>query len=139
MSTGPLDRTQGAMEGRTSETGFDHELYRLFPTHRPRPEGEVEELEKIWDNPKGWGLLTVVNNNYIGFFYVAAAFLFFLLAGILALGMRVQIAAPMQEFLPPDTYNQFFTMHGTVMMFLFAVPMVEAIGIMLLPQMLAAT
>ena len=121
-----------------SETGFDHDLYRLFPTHRPRPEGEVEELKRIWDNPKGWGLLTVVNNNYIGFFYVAAAFLFFLLAGILALGMRVQLAAPMQEFLPQDLYNQFFTMHGTIMMFLFAVPMVEAIGVMLLPQMLAA-
>lgn len=138
MSTRPFEKTRDAMAGRSSETGFDHELYRLFPTHRPRPEGEVEELEKIWDNPKGWGLLTVVNNNYIGFFYVATAFLFFLLAGILALGMRVQLAAPLQDFLPQDTYNQFFTMHGTVMMFLFAVPMVEAIGIMLLPQMLAA-
>ncbi|ARU15987.1 cbb3-type cytochrome c oxidase subunit I [Croceicoccus marinus] len=121
-----------------SETGFDHDLYRLFPTHHPRPEGEVEELEKIWANPKGWGLLTVVNNNYVGFFYVATAFLFFLLAGILALGMRVQLAAPLLEVLPQDTYNQFFTMHGTVMMFLFAVPMVEALGVMLLPQMLAA-
>ena len=121
-----------------SETGFDHDLYQLFPTHAPRPEGEVEELENIWRQPKGWGLLTVVNNNYIGFFYVATAFLFFLLAGILALGMRVQLAAPMLEVLPQDTYNQFFTMHGTVMMFLFAVPMVEAIGVMLLPQMLAA-
>ncbi len=121
-----------------SETGFDHDLYRLFPTHHPRPEGEVEELEKIWANPKGWGLLTVVNNNYVGFFYVATAFLFFLLAGTLALGMRVQLAAPLLEVLPQDTYNQFFTMHGTVMMFLFAVPMVEALGVMLLPQMLAA-
>ncbi|WP_338242554.1 cbb3-type cytochrome c oxidase subunit I [Aurantiacibacter hainanensis] len=121
-----------------SETGFDHDLYRLFPDHSPRPDGEVEELERIWDNPRGWGLLTVVNNNYIGFFYVAAAFLFFLLAGILALGMRVQLAAPLQDFLPQETYNQFFTMHGTVMMFLFAVPAVEALGVMLLPQMLAA-
>src|SRR5690606_18775744 len=58
--------------------------------------------------------------------------------GILALGMRVQLAAPLEEFLPQEIYNQFFTMHGTVMMFLFAVPMVEAIGIMLLPQMMAA-
>ena len=138
MSGTPLQDTRDAMAGRKSETGFDHDLYKLFPTHQPRPEGEIEELERIWANPKGWGLLTVVNNNYIGFFYVATAFLFFLLAGILALGMRVQLAAPMQEFLSLETYNQFFTMHGTVMMFLFAVPMVEAIGIMLLPQMLAA-
>ena len=121
-----------------SETGFDHRLYDRFPMREPRPEGEVEELNRIWAAPKGWGLLTAVNNNYIGFFYVATAFLFFLLAGILALGMRVQLAAPLQEFLSQETYNQFFTMHGTVMMFLFAVPMVEALGVMLLPQMLAA-
>jgi cytochrome c oxidase subunit I+III len=122
----------------TSETGFDHALYDRFPTPGPRPEGELEELERIWCKPKGWELLTAVNNNYVGFFYIATAFLFFVLAGILALGMRVQLAAPMLEVLPQDTYNQFFTMHGTVMMFLFAVPMVEAIGVLLLPQMLAA-
>ena len=121
-----------------SETGFDPALLDRFPTSEPRPEGEVEELKRIWAAPKGWGLLTAVNNNYIGFFYVATAFLFFLLAGILALVMRVQLALPLQGILPQETYNQFFTMHGTVMMFLFAVPMVEAIGVMLLPQMLAA-
>ncbi len=121
-----------------SETGFDHALYDRFPTQEPRPEGELEELERIWCAPKGWQLLTAVNNNYIGIYYIGTAFLFFVLAGILSLGMRVQLAAPLQGFLPVDTYNQFFTMHGTVMMFLFAVPMVEAIGVLLLPQMLAA-
>src|SRR3546814_13906676 len=48
------------------------------------------------------------------------------------------LAAPMLEILPQDIYNQVFTMHGTVMMFLFAVPAVEAAGVLLLPQMLAA-
>ena len=75
----------------TSETGFDHRLYERFPTRDPRPEGELEDLERIWCAPKGWQLLSAVNNNYIGFFYVAAAFLFFLLAGILALGMRSSV------------------------------------------------
>jgi len=121
-----------------SETGFDHSLYALFPTHHKRPEGEREELERIWCKPRGWEYLTAVNNNYIGFYYIATAFLFFLLAGVLALGMRVQLTAPLLQILPQETYNQFFTMHGTVMMFLFAVPMVEAIGVLLLPQMLAA-
>lgn len=138
MSGNSLDKTRDVMEGRRSETGFDHKLYRLFPTHRPRPDSEVEELDRIWDAPTGWGLLTGVNNNYIGFFVLATSFLFFLLSGILALGMRVQLAAPLQEFLPMDVYNQFFTMHGTVMMFLFAVPAVEAVGMLLLPQMLGA-
>ncbi|MBB3860644.1 cytochrome c oxidase subunit I+III [Novosphingobium hassiacum] len=121
-----------------SETGFDHALYERFPTKGPRPEGELEELKRIWCAPKGWQLLTAVNNNYIGIYYIGTAFLFFVLAGVLSLGMRIQLAAPMQDFLPQETYNQFFTMHGTVMMFLFAVPMVEAIGVLLLPQMLAA-
>ncbi|WP_324261309.1 cbb3-type cytochrome c oxidase subunit I [Altererythrobacter sp. H2] len=120
-----------------SETGFDPALYARFPTER-RPDSEVEELERVWQAPRGWRLLTAVNNNYVGFWYVVTAFGFFVAAGILALGMRVQLAAPMQDFLGAETYNQFFTMHGTVMMFLFAVPMVEAIGVMLLPQMLAA-
>ena len=122
----------------SSETGFDPALYDRFPTKAPRPDGELEELERIWCAPKGWQLLTAVNNNYVGTFYVGAAFLFFLLAGLLALAMRAQLALPLQGILPQETYNQFFTMHGTVMMFLFAVPAVEALGVLLLPQMLAA-
>jgi cytochrome c oxidase subunit I+III len=69
---------------------------------------------------------------------MGAAFLFFVLAGILALLMRVQLAVGDNHFLSQDLYNQIFTVHGTTMMFLFAVPAVEALGVMLLPQMLAA-
>jgi cytochrome c oxidase subunit I+III len=122
----------------TSETGFDPRLLDRFPAPEPRPDEELRELERVWRAPKGWALLTAVNNNYIGVFYVGTAFLFFLLAGALALVMRVQLALPLQGVLPQETYNQFFTMHGTLMMFLFAVPMMEALGVLLLPQMLAA-
>ena len=121
-----------------SETGFDPDLYQRFPTQEERPPEEEEELRRIWCAPRGWEYLTVVNNNYVGIFYLGTAFLFFLLAGVLALLMRVQLSAPLMEVLPQATYNQVFTMHGTVMMFLFAVPMVEAAGVLLLPQMLAA-
>ncbi|HMO74849.1 MAG TPA: cbb3-type cytochrome c oxidase subunit I [Sphingopyxis sp.] len=122
----------------SSETGFDPALYARFPTQEPRPPEEEEELRRIWCKPKGWEYLTVVNNNYVGIYYLGTAFLFFLLAGVLALLMRVQLAAPLMEIVPQATYNQLFTMHGTVMMFLFAVPVVEAAGVLLLPQMLAA-
>ena len=122
----------------TSETGFESKLLDRFPAAEERPDIEVKALERIWHPPDGWGRLTAVNNNYIGVWYVAAAFLFFLLAGILALVMRVQLALPMSGVLPQETYNQFFTMHGTLMMFLFAVPAMEALGVLLLPQMLAA-
>jgi cytochrome c oxidase subunit I+III len=122
----------------SSETGFDTKLYERFPTREDRPEGEAEELERIWAAPRGWAFLTVVNNSYVGIFYVAGAFLFFLLAGALALAMRAQLALPLIGILPQEIYNQFFTMHGTVMMFLFAVPMMQALAILLLPQMLGA-
>ena len=58
-----------------------------------------------------------------------------LLAGVLALVMRVQLSLPLMGVLPQETYNQFFTMHGTIMMFLFAVPIVEAFAVLLLPSM----
>ena len=70
--------------------------------------------------------------------YVATAFMFFMLAGILALMMRTQLAVPENDLIGPQLYNQLFTMHGTIMMFLFAVPAMEAMGILLLPNMLGA-
>jgi cytochrome c oxidase subunit I+III len=109
-----------------------------LPNRLPRPEGEYEYLKKIWMPPKGIRFLTVYNNNYIGVLYVGTAFLFFLLAGMLALIIRAQLAVPENDLLSPDSYNQIFTMHGTVMMFLFAVPAVEAMGVLLLPNMLGA-
>ncbi len=71
-------------------------------------------------------------------FYVGTALLFFVFAGVLALLMRTQLAVPDNDLIGPDLYNQLFTMHGTVMMFLFAVPAVEAMGVLLLPNMLGA-
>jgi cytochrome c oxidase subunit I+III len=108
------------------------------PNSTPRPKGELERLERIWAPPRGWRLLAAVNNNYIGVYYVGTALLFFVFAGILALIMRTQLAVPGNDLISHDLYNQLFTMHGTMMMFLFAVPAVEAMGVLLLPNMLAA-
>ncbi len=109
-----------------------------LPNPAPRPAGELEALRAIWRTPGGLRFLTVTNNNYVGVLYVGTALLFFVLAGILALVMRVQLAVPNNDFVTPDVYNQLFTMHGTVMMFLFAVPAVEAMGVLLLPNMIGA-
>jgi cytochrome c oxidase subunit I+III len=109
-----------------------------YPNPAPRPAGELAELRRIWASPKGWRIVSDVNNTVIGYFYVGTALLFFILAGILALLMRLQLAVPSNTFLSQQAYNQIFTMHGTVMMFLFAVPVVEALGILMLPQMLGA-
>jgi cytochrome c oxidase subunit I+III len=109
-----------------------------LPNATPRPPEELAELKRLWDPPRGLRFITVINNNYVGVFYVGAAFLFFILAGILALLMRAQLAVPANDLVGPALYNQLFTMHGTMMMFLFAVPAVEAMGILLLPNMLGA-
>ncbi|HEX5789135.1 MAG TPA: cbb3-type cytochrome c oxidase subunit I [Woeseiaceae bacterium] len=66
----------------------------------------------------------------------AGAFLLF--GGALAILMRLQLAFPGNDFLSADFYNQAFTMHGSIMMFLVAVPLFDAFAILLLPQMLAA-
>lgn len=110
-----------------------------YPNPVPRrPEGELEELKRVWKPPSGIGILSAVNNTYIGIFYIGTAFLFFILAGILALIMRTQLAVPENDLIGHELYNQLFTMHGTIMMFLFAVPAVEAMGVYLLPNMLGA-
>jgi len=109
-----------------------------LPNATPRPEGELEQLEAVWKAPTGWRILGAINNTYIGLFFVGAALLFFVLAGILALLMRTQLAVAENDFIGSDLYNQLFTMHGTMMMFLFAVPVVEAVAILLLPNMLGA-
>jgi cytochrome c oxidase subunit I+III len=109
-----------------------------LPNKLPRPAGELEALERVWKVPTGWRVFTAVNNTYIGVFYIATALLFLVLAGVLALIMRTQLAVPENDLVSHRTYNQLFTMHGTVMMFLFAVPIVEAVAVLLMPNMLAA-
>jgi cytochrome c oxidase subunit I+III len=109
-----------------------------LPNPLPRPEGELQRLREAWAMPSGWRRPTAVNNTYIGKLYIATALMFLLLAGALALVMRTQLAVPGNDLVTPGTYNQLFTMHGTVMMFLFAVPVVEAVAVYLLPNMLGA-
>ncbi|MEJ1158698.1 cbb3-type cytochrome c oxidase subunit I [Prosthecomicrobium sp. N25] len=109
-----------------------------LPNPGPRPAGEVEALARVWARPRGWRAFSAVNNTFVGLLYIGTALLFFVLAGVVALVMRVQLAQPGLDVVGASTYNQLFTMHGTVMMFLFAVPVVEAFGVLLLPNMQAA-
>jgi len=101
-------------------------------------EGQEKRLGKAWKLPEGWKYWSEVNNSEVGLWYTVTSLAFFFIAGILALLMRIQLAVPDNNFLSAEQYNQIFTMHGTVMMFLFAIPIFEAISILLLPQMLGA-
>ncbi|HEY8613382.1 MAG TPA: cbb3-type cytochrome c oxidase subunit I [Roseomonas sp.] len=109
-----------------------------LPNPLPRPPEELGRLEKAWAFPRGIAVITEINNNLIGPLFLATALMFLLLAGLLGVIIRLQLAMPGLTILSADTYNQVFTTHGTVMMFLFAVPVVEAVGIALLPAMLGA-
>jgi cytochrome c oxidase subunit I+III len=99
-------------------------------------ERERQELERTWGARPGLvGWLSNTDHKSVATRYVATAMVFFLLGGIEAALMRIQLARPENAFLGPDTYNQIFTTHGTTMMFLFAVPIVTAIGLYLVPLM----
>jgi cytochrome c oxidase subunit I+III len=99
-------------------------------------EEEARLLEKTWGDSTGFlGWLKSSNHKSIGKRFIITAFVFFVLGGILAVLMRIQLARPENTFLGPDLYNQIFTMHGTTMMFLFAIPVMEAFAIYLVPLM----
>jgi cytochrome c oxidase subunit 1 len=100
---------------------------------------EAQHLARAWYVPRGLvGWLSVADHRSIGRRYIVTAFGFFIFAGLLAAMMRIQLAVPDNRFLGPDLYNQVFTVHGTMMMFLFAVPVMEAMGIYLVPLMVGA-
>ncbi len=93
-------------------------------------------LAETWRTPSGlWGFFATVDHKIIGRRYISTAFVFLALGGILAVLMRLQLAQPEARLLDPDRYNQIFTMHGSNMMFLFAVPVMEAMGVYLVPLM----
>lgn len=100
--------------------------------------GQEDRLMQAWKPPRGWRYWSEVNNTEVGIWYTATTFLFLLFGGVLALLIRIQLAVPGNDFLSADAYNQVFTVHGSVMMFLFAIPIFEAIAILFLPPMLGA-
>ena len=96
-------------------------------------------FEREWQGPSGWhGVFTAVNNQRLGLWFMVTALVFFGLGGVLALLMRVQLAVPENDFLHPQTYNELFTLHGSTMMFLFAVPFLEGLALYILPQLIGS-
>jgi len=94
------------------------------------------QLEHVWGNLPSWGALAAVNHTSIGFRFMATGMAFFLIGGVLAMLIRTQLALPEQDIIGASLYNQIFTMHGTVMMFLFAIPVLEGVAMYLVPKMI---
>jgi cytochrome c oxidase subunit I+III len=96
----------------------------------------MSELQNTWaDSPGLYGALSTVNHKRISIRYIVTTLVFFVLAGLLALVMRTQLARADSGLVGPDLYNQLFSMHGSAMMFLFAVPVMEAVALYLIPLM----
>jgi cytochrome c oxidase subunit 1 len=82
--------------------------------------------------------LTTTDHKKIGILYVVNSFIFFFLGGILALGIRTELALPGVQFVDGEVYNQLFTMHGTTMIFLFIIPMLVGFGNYVVPLQIGA-
>jgi cytochrome c oxidase subunit I len=78
-------------------------------------------------------LLRTTDHKTIGRMYLVTSFLFFMLGGVMALMMRIELARPGMQYLTAEQYNQLFTMHGTIMLLLFATPLVFAFANLVLP------
>jgi cytochrome c oxidase subunit I len=102
----------------------------------PRPEVVLHGPEK---RQRGWlAWLTTTDHKKIGLLYLYTTFLFFILGGVEALVMRLQLAQPDNTLVDPEVYNGLVTMHGSTMIFLFIVPVLAGFGNYMVPLMIGA-
>ncbi len=104
----------------------------MATTAPPYPRTEVARPRGI----AAW--LTTVDHKRIGILYLATAFVFFVLGGVLALLIRIELALPGGQLLTDQQYNRVFGMHGTTMIFLFVIPILAGLGNYLVPLQIGA-
>jgi cytochrome c oxidase subunit I len=105
----------------------------------PRTARPEVVLHGVRTRPRGWlEWLTTTDHKKIGILYLFTTFLFFILGGVEALIMRLQLAEPDNTLVDPGAYNGLVTVHGTTMVFLFMVPVLAGFGNYLVPLMIGA-
>ncbi|BBY05487.1 aa3-type cytochrome oxidase subunit I [Mycobacterium noviomagense] len=105
---------------------------QTLTAHRPYPHPRRTRGQLVWN------LVTTTDHKLIGQMYLATAFAFFFTAGLMALLMRAELAAPGLQFLSNEQYNQLFTIHGTIMLLLYATPVVFGFANVALPLQIGA-
>src|ERR1700751_61728 len=94
---------------------------------------------RVEPEAKGWtSWITTTDHKRIGIMYIVTTFVFFILGGVEALMIRLQLCAPNHTLVTPTVYNPLFTMHGTTMIFLFVVPMMAGLANYFVPPMIGA-
>ena len=102
----------------------------------PLPQITAHRVER---EPVGWrSWVLTTDHKRIGIMYLVTTFVFFIMGGVEALLIRLQLGTPDNTLLSPETYNQLFTMHGTTMVFLFVVPIMAGFGNYFIPLMIGA-
>ena len=82
--------------------------------------------------------ITSTDHKTIGYLYLITSFTWFLIAGILALFMRAELTSPGLQFWSSEQYNQMFTMHGTIMLLMFATPLFVGFANVIMPLQIGA-
>ena len=83
-------------------------------------------------------ILTTTDHKVIGYLYLITSFIWFLIGGLLALAIRAELAQPGLQFLSSEQYNQVFTMHGTIMLLMFATPLFVGFANVIMPLQIGA-
>ena len=83
-------------------------------------------------------LLTTTDHKVIGYMYLVTSFVWFLIGGILALAIRAELAQPGLQYMSSEQYNQVFTMHGTIMLLMFATPLFVGFANVIMPLQIGA-
>jgi cytochrome c oxidase subunit 1 len=95
--------------------------------------------DRVAPSRAGWtSWFTTTDHKRIGIMYMVLTFCFFMIGGVEALVMRVQLGAANNTLVTPQVYNELFTLHGTTMIFLFVVPMMAGFGNYFVPLMIGA-
>ena len=100
--------------------------------------GRTEGTAPTWKQGAVTSWLTTVDHKRIGILYIVTSFLFFFAGGVMAILMRLQLAQADQHLIEKNSYNELFTIHGTTMIFLFAVPLFAGFANYLIPLMIGA-
>ena len=98
----------------------------------------TEPLPSIRESEGLLAWVASIDHKQIGIMYLIATLFFFLVGGIEALLMRIQLIRPENDFISPEVFNQLFTMHGTTMIFFVVMPFLIGVGVYLVPLMIGA-
>jgi cytochrome c oxidase subunit I len=107
------------------------------PTTSPIPESALPVRKKsLGAHVVNW--MTSTDHKLIGYMYLITSVLWFFVAGLMALVIRAELAVPGMQVVSLEQYNQLFTMHGTIMLFLFATPLFVGFGNVIMPLQIGA-